>query len=320
MIRFVDEISRQYSNSTVAAAFFKCTRWEEDQIDFRRNCRYHYSCERTFFNGDYPPAVDVLVCFLAIVCYILCLFFTVLHVGKSPRCDYLRRPRRCLLVSGPILLPLLILVLSNGHRINTAFPLAHMGPVLLQLVHLSVLAFATKPERTILYAVIETSTASGILRASIYLDAVILPYHTGLDALLRSTMSGECETCVCRDKPLTVGGDIISYRGLSSTTFCVIGTLCSRMVCGLFGKDALNIIKWIEVSIESIGWGLILKDCIFLMVDPPKPGSPELVAKAAVGFLIILHISQKIYRLALIFDRLYSKRMKRNHIDGGYRV
>ncbi|WJX10602.1 hypothetical protein P8452_01300 [Trifolium repens] len=58
-----------------------------------------------------------------------------------------------------------------------------------------------------------SSTISGILHASIYLDSILLPYYTGFDALMSSTFSGECATCVCRKEELVVGGKLVKYKG-----------------------------------------------------------------------------------------------------------
>ncbi|XP_004308747.1 PREDICTED: uncharacterized protein LOC101306970 [Fragaria vesca subsp. vesca] len=158
----------------------------------------------------------------------------VMHIaGRAQSCV---QSKRYLLPSGPIGLPVIIFALAKGHRINTTFPLSSIGPAILQLVQISALAFANGGDNDIKYVFFEASTISGILHASMYLDAVVLHYYTGLDALVKSTFSGECPSCVCRNEDLVVGGTLVSYRGWGLTTFLVVATLCWRVISMLYGR------------------------------------------------------------------------------------
>jgi hypothetical protein len=89
---------------------------------------------------------------------------------------YLSWSKRCFLPSGPISLPVILLTLAKGHRINTICPFSSIGPAILQLVHISTLAFDHEANEDIKYAFFEASTIFGILHASLYLDSIILPY------------------------------------------------------------------------------------------------------------------------------------------------
>ncbi|OAY81033.1 hypothetical protein ACMD2_19923 [Ananas comosus] len=75
----------------------------------------------------------------------------------------------------------------------------------------STLAFQNESNKDIRYALLEASTVSGILHVSLYLDAIILPYYTGIDALSGSRFSDECPSCLCKTQALVIGGSEIFY-------------------------------------------------------------------------------------------------------------
>ncbi|XP_017697385.1 uncharacterized protein LOC103703521 [Phoenix dactylifera] len=184
-------IDHEWDMENITKAFFKCTRWQlEGTTDFI-HCPYHYFCDSAY-PGDYPSIVDSLVLLFTVSSFLSTTAFTLMEFRRSTSISISNLKRRYLLPSGPMALPLVLLILAKGHRINTTFPLSHMGPVLLQIVYISALAFKNQSERDLHYAVLEASTVSGILHASLYLDNIILPYYTGFEALTESTFSEFC--------------------------------------------------------------------------------------------------------------------------------
>ncbi|KAG6748297.1 hypothetical protein POTOM_048214 [Populus tomentosa] len=206
----------EWPSEDVQAVFFKCVRWQvEDTMD-PINCPYHYYCDSTY-PGNHPPYVDVLAFLFTTALYLVTLAIMVVDISRRGR-TYLRKSKRYLQPSGPVSLPLILFVLAKGYRINTVFPLSCFGPAILQLLQVSALTFDCGIDKDVRYAFLQASTISGILHASLYLDSIILPYYTGFDALVSSTFSGECPTCVCRKEVLVVGGRLIRFdldhRGL----------------------------------------------------------------------------------------------------------
>ncbi|KAF8413425.1 hypothetical protein HHK36_001408 [Tetracentron sinense] len=267
--------------------------WQVEETTDPINCPYHYFCDSTY-PGNYPSAVDVLLLLFTIASYLVTLIFTVVEISGGREHIRFSRMRKYWLPSGPVALPFILLALAKGHRINTIFPLSRLGPALLQLVHISAIAFENEAEENVKYALFEVSTVSGILHASLYLDSIILPYYTGLDALVTSTFSGECISCVCRKEILVVGGRLVVYRGWSATTFSVVGTLCLRIVCKLSmeGKGRSVLIK---SMLEIMCWILIAMDCVHLMINSPQGGSLEKgAAFGGVFVLICLHVLRKV--------------------------
>ncbi|XP_050385839.1 uncharacterized protein LOC126802276 [Argentina anserina] len=211
--------------------------------------------------------------------------------GRGQSCV---QSKRYLLPSGPIALPLIILALAKGHRINTSFPLSTTGPAILQLVLISALTFTNGGDSDIQYVFFKASTISGILHASMYLDAVILPYYTGLDALVKSTFSGECPSCVCRNEDLVVGGRLVSYTGWSFTSFLVVGTLCWRVVCRLYGRK-LGKFTLVRPLLESSSWILITIDCVYLStISPPEKLMLPVAAFGGILVLICLCVTREL--------------------------
>ncbi|RRT57329.1 hypothetical protein B296_00027082 [Ensete ventricosum] len=127
--------------------FFKCTRWQVEETTDLVNCPYHYFCDSPY-EGDYPPAVDLSVLLFTVSCFLSATVFTLVELGCSRSSldvsNGRRWRRRYLLPSGPIALPLLVLIFANGRRIDTVFPLTHIGPALLQLAYVSALAFRNR--------------------------------------------------------------------------------------------------------------------------------------------------------------------------------
>ncbi|KAF9688016.1 hypothetical protein SADUNF_Sadunf02G0153200 [Salix dunnii] len=283
----------EWASEDIQATFFKCARWQvEDTLD-PVNCPYHYYCDSTY-PGNHPPYVDVLVFLFTAAMYLATLVIMVEDISRRGR-THLSKSKRFLHPSGPVSLPLILLALAKGYRINTVFPLSCIGPAILQLVQVSALTFDDGIDREARHAFFEASTISGILHASLYLDSIILPYYTGLDALVSSTFSGECPSCVCRREVLVVGGRLIRYRGLSVTTFSVVGALFSRILCRVTREGWRSKIMSIKALLESLGLVLITMDCIYLL----RKSSEQSLLRIAAAFggvlvLICLHMIKKV--------------------------
>ncbi|KAL5229571.1 hypothetical protein ABZP36_028347 [Zizania latifolia] len=279
--------------SNVTKLILKCTRWQlEETTDFI-TCPYHYYCDSAY-PGDYAPAVGALVTALAAYCLLSASAFTVLEISRGSAAAAGRR-RKYLVPSGPFLLPLVLLALAKGQRINAVFPLAQLGPALLLTLQASALAFRNEADGDLRYAVLEASTVSGMLHASLYLDAVVLPYYTGTDALRWSRFSGQCATCLCRMDPLVVGGRTVLYRGLSKTALSIIFALCSRMVCRIYGEERLS--AWTRSTLEAVSWVFVAGDAVYLVGWATAEGAAANVAVyALVAGLVFLCIFCKVYK------------------------
>lgn len=281
--------------------FFKCVKWQFEETMDPINCPYHYFCDSAY-PGNYSPAVDILVLIFTTASYFATLFVMVTDILGSEKLGNLSK--RYLLPSGPVSLPLIILVLAKGNRINTIFPLSFAGPAILQLVHISALSFDGKAVKDIKYVFFEASTISGILHASLYLDSILLPYYTGLDALMLSSFSGECLSCVCRKDTLIVGGRLVSYRGWSVTTFLVVGALCLRIVCRVSGERTGHILL-VKSFLEGLGWIIITKDSIYLSRNsPPEKLTLHVAVFGGIFVLICLNGLKKVCSQII---RLYTK-------------
>lgn len=274
------------------------------------NCRYHYFCDSTY-SGNYPPFVDLSVLIFTIASYLCITLFSFLRFRK---CDINigNSKKRYLLPSGPISLPVILLILAKGSRINTLFPLSAIGPALLSLVHISALAFEYQStDRSFKYAVLEASTVSGILHASLYLDSIIMPYYTGLDALIKSSLSGDCETCVCRSGVLVVGGGLVSYRGWSKTMMTVIGCLCFRMLNRIFGEEKMNLVIKLKILLEGFSWILIARDVVYLMITVPDRNVViNTVFYGGICVLVILSVLRKVQDLFVCMVRSFQFQKK----------
>ncbi|XP_010480844.1 PREDICTED: uncharacterized protein LOC104759630 [Camelina sativa] len=297
--------------------FFKCTKWQfEDTLD-PINCPLHYFCD-SLYAGDYPQIIDVLVFFFVTVSYLTALIAMLRKVlsrrSRRQDGDYDDggddddKAKMYLVPSGPISFPLIILILAKGQRINTVFPISIFGPAILQLVQLSVLIFENNIEKEASFVFFEASTVSGILHASLYLDAVILPYYTGYDALVTSTFSGVCKSCVCRKEPLIVGGNIVAYRGWSSTTFLVVGVLCLRIICKLCREEAKRKkVTVIKMAVEGLAWVVLIRDCVYLAVMSPVE-EPVLFIAFVYGSVLVLICVYVITQVCCLVSRRSSKK------------
>ncbi|CAL9236487.1 unnamed protein product [Arabidopsis halleri] len=294
--------------------FFKCTKWQfEDTLD-PINCPFHYFCD-SIYVGDYPQITDVLVFFFVTVTYLTTLVVVLRKViiSRSRRRengddDDDDKAKRYLLPSGPIFLPLIILILAKGQRINALFPISIFGPAILQLVQLSVLLFENNIEKEASFVFFEASTISGILHASLYLDAVILPYYTGFDALVTSTFSGVCKSCICRKEPLIVGGKIVTYRGWSSTTFLVVGVLILRIISKLCKEEGKKKrVLAIKNAVEGLALLVLIRDCVYLAVMSPAE-EPILFRVFVYGSLLLLICVYVITQLCCLVSRRQSKK------------
>ncbi|KAK4261916.1 hypothetical protein QN277_004851 [Acacia crassicarpa] len=273
----------------VQNTFFKCISWQVEETLDATSCPYHYVCDRTY-PANFPLAVDVLVLLFTSASYLVTLFIVIMDLSSGRR--GIRSPNRYLLPSGPILLPMIILAFAKGSQINTIFPLSYMGPPILQLVLISALSFDHGADKDIKYTFFAASTVSGILHASLYLDSIVLPYYTGFDALVSSTFSGECETCVCRKEALVVGGKLVKYRGWSVTTFLVVGVLCLRILCRIVVSETENAkLLVLKGLMERLSWISIAIDCVYLTVkSPPERGLLRIAAFGGILVLICLHV------------------------------
>ena len=288
---------RGQGSSNITQQILKCTRWQlEETTDFI-TCPYHYYCDSSY-PGDYSAAVGMLVAAFASYCLLSAAAFTALEIGRGNGAATTavgRIKRKYLVPSGPFLLPLVLLILAKGQRINAVFPLSQLGPALLLTLQASALAFRNESEGDVRYAVLEASTVSGILHASLYLDAVVLPYYTGTDALRWSRFSGECATCLCRMEPLVVGGRTVLYRGLSKTALAIIFALCSRMVCRIYGEERLS--AWTRSALEGASWVFVAGDAVYLAGWALAEGAAASVAMyGLVAGLVFLCVFGKVYR------------------------
>lgn len=289
----------EWNHGDIRLTFFKCLKWQVEETLNPIDCPYHYFCD-SVYPGNYSSVVDNLLLFFIASTYLATLVIMVMHIaGRGQSCV---QSKRYLLPSGPIALPLIILALAKGHRINTTFPLSCTGPAILQLVQISALTFANGADNDLKYVFFEASTISGILHASMYLDAVILPYYTGFDALVTSTFSGECSSCVCRKEVLIVGGTLVSYTGWSLTTFLVVGTLCWRVICRLYGRKLGKFIL-IRSLLESSSWIFIIIDCVYLATNSP----PEklMLRVATFGGILVLICLAVIRELCTCITQIY---------------
>ncbi|KAG0488563.1 hypothetical protein HPP92_007136 [Vanilla planifolia] len=293
----MEELLHEWAVNNISTVFFKCTRWQVEETADLLNCPFHYFCD-SWYAGNYPPIVDLSVLLVAVGSFLSAAAFTVLEFkgcGESfgPR----NFKRRYFLPSGPVVLPLMLVALANGQKIDTLFPLSQVGPSLLLLIYVSALAFENKADRrNTRVAVLEASTVSGILHASLYLDSIVLPYYTGLDALASSVFSGECPMCVCRKEDLVAGGRLVSYRGCSKTMLAIVAALFSRMVCRIIGEGMSALL--LKLLLEAIGWLYAAADAVYLMIIVPQ-GSHVLgtMAYGLVCALILSNVFRRLYGL-----------------------
>ncbi|MCL7039495.1 hypothetical protein MKW94_026417 [Papaver nudicaule] len=325
----------------ITTTFLRCIKWQVEETTDPVNCPYHYFCDSSYPGGDYPLAMDILVLLFTATLFLVTLVFTIQEIvrirtstsssttaaggggGRRPVIRYncggrgSRQSRRYWIPSGPIALPFILLSLAKGYRINTLSPLAEcIGPTLFQLLQISALAFPNddddddnmegnfnKLKYDIKYILFELSTVSGILHASLFLDYIIMPYYTGLDALMSSTnVSGECASC-----------KLVSYRGWSMSMFSVVGVLCLKTVSRLLlillsyydnevhMATVLAVVKLLQLIIQPIlettSWILISIDSIYLMMNSPESDGSAPFRVAAYGcacFLISLHVLTKL--------------------------
>lgn len=282
----------EWASEDIRITFFKCVRWQVEETLDPINCPYHYFCDSTY-PGNYPRYVDIIVFLFATASYLATLIIMVIHISRREEACFIRS-RRFLLPSGPVSLPIILLALTKGYRINSLFPLSCIGPAILLLLYVSALAFDLGVDKDVRYAIYEASTISGILHASLYLDSIILPYYTGFDALVSSTFSGECQSCVCRREVLVVGGTLVTYRGWSVTAFLVVGTLCLRIIRRMTEQNRSSIMA-IKSLLESLSWISITLDCVYLTRKaPPEQTMMRITAIGGVLVLVCLHLIKKL--------------------------
>ncbi|GAB2271891.1 hypothetical protein Dimus_006720 [Dionaea muscipula] len=161
--------------------FFKCTRWQLEETLNPSDCPYHYYCHSTY-PGNYPYLVDILVLAFVAASFLSTMVLSLIEIissVKSINLQQLKRTRRYVLPSGPTSLPIMLLILAKGYRINTLFPITCTGPAILQLICISALAFesetgtttSSSSSSTIRYLFLEASALSGAIHAALYLDS-----------------------------------------------------------------------------------------------------------------------------------------------------
>lgn len=292
----------------ILATFFKCISWQLEETLDEINCPYHYVCDKTH-PPNYPPSFDIFVLLFTTASYFITLVIMIMDMTLGRGKIFFGQSKRFLLPSGPISLPIIILTFAKGPQINTIFPLSCIGPAILLLVLISALSFDFGDDKDIKYTFFVASTVSGILHASLYLDSIVLPYYTGFDALMSSTFSGECATCVCRREVLVVGGKLVRYKGWSMTTFFVVGVLCLRIMCKISGENVARKLLSIKVLMEKFSWILITVDCVYLIVNsPPERVVLRVVAFGSIFLLILLHVLKEpcsqIYTMVYVTEKL----------------
>lgn len=283
----------QIASSDVRRAFFECMKWQVEETLDPFTCPYHYYCETASPLADYPPWVDVLVILFVAASCLVTLIIMVIETSSSSR-KRLVKVKQYLLPSSPLSLSITILILAQGHHINSLFPISCIGPAILQLVHISALTLDHDASKDIKYVIFQTSTVSGILHASLYLDSIILPYYTGFDALVSSSFSGECSTCVCRRETLVVGGNSVYYRAWSVTTFLVVASLCLRIMSKA-AQEGQKIIHVARTILESVSLASLVWDSVHLLRNsPPEKLLLQHVAFGAELVLICIYILGRI--------------------------
>ncbi|CAN6466181.1 unnamed protein product [Victoria cruziana] len=286
----------EWALANITTTFFKCTRWQVEETTDPVSCPYHYFCDSTY-QGNYPPAVDLSVLLLAAASYLMAASLAMVEVGRFIVGREPSQPvRRYWIPSGPMILPLILLCLAKGHRINTILPFYYAAPPVLQLIHVSALAFENPPAVSVKSVFLEVSTISGILHGSLYVDALILPYYTGLEALISSTFSGECTSCVCRKQILTIGGAYLPYRGWSATMISIACILCFRLVFGVYrntGKAAVATM----LMLEGLAWILSIKDNARLILNSTQGQLAERAVCGSICGLICLLLLKRFANL-----------------------
>ncbi|XP_030453164.1 uncharacterized protein LOC115674787 [Syzygium oleosum] len=276
----------------VRTTFFKCVRWQVEETLDPVDCPYHYYCDSTY-PGDYSQVVDGLVLLFSVASYLVALIIMILEVSGK-RKSRLCKLKRYLLPSSPLSLSVTLLILAKGHQINSMFPVSCMGPAIFHLALISALVFDEGTVSDVKYVIFQASTISGILHASLYLDSVLLPYYTGFDALVSSTFSRECESCVCRSEVLVVGGMLVTYRAWSITSFLVAGALCLRVICRV-SSDVGKITHMSKYSLETLGLASVVWDSMYLLRNsPPERFLLRTVASGAELTLICIYVVGRI--------------------------
>ncbi|KAM7276147.1 hypothetical protein ACFE04_018013 [Oxalis oulophora] len=280
----LQNLALKWDLEDIHTAFYKCVRWQAEVTNDPLDCSFRYFCDSKY-PGNYPQVVDILVLIFATSSYLATLILVIIELSKRGSRPLLIKSMRYFLPSGPIFLPIILLVFAKGNRINSSFPISSFGPAIFQLVQISALTFDNGENMDLKYAFFEASTISGVLHASLYLDSVILPYYTGFDALRTSSLSGDCISCICRKEPLVVGGKSVSYRGRSATTFLVVGALSLRILCRV-REPTKRRVGMIKCLFEALGWVVITMDCVYLVKNP----TTERSTMRSVAFVSILSL------------------------------
>ncbi|KFK42515.1 hypothetical protein AALP_AA1G004100 [Arabis alpina] len=137
---------------------------------------------------------------------------------------------------------------------------------------------------------------------------IVMIKQKGFDALVTSTFSGVCKSCICRKEPLIVGGNIVAYRGWSSTTFLVVGVLCLRIICKLCREEAKRKkVLVIQNAVEGLAWIVLIRDCVYLAVMSPAE-EPVLFRVFVFGSVLVLICVYVITQICCLVSRRQSKK------------
>ncbi|XP_057833157.1 uncharacterized protein LOC131043935 [Cryptomeria japonica] len=296
----------------LSKTFLKCKVWQVEETLDTINCPYHYYCNTTY-PGNYLAVVDWFAVLLAAA---LCLCLSGVMIwevrGRLFGQDFSRGKARYWVPSGPLLLPLSLLVMAKGHRINSVFPMAYMAPAWLKLLHISALGFTgyeiNGVSKNLNAVVFEVSMAVGMLHGSLYVDAVTLPYYTGVEASM-SMSSGICRSCICRKEPLVAGGTFF-YRAWSYGSFVVFSGLLSRLAYGLWWNDGnaerfISLARW---GLELLAWGFTAWD-VFKMghnSPPLQHGLPYKSVMAPLLLMLLLCFYKRVWNLYREIESKYN--------------
>lgn len=295
--------------------FLKCRVWQEEETIYSPlSCPYHYYCTNSNHPSSYHAIADWFALALAAASF---LFLGAVALWESRGSLFGRvfnkSNARYWLPSGPLILPLTLLPLAKGHRIDSLFPLSYIAPAWLQLLHISALGnlgsyeelFAGRvPVKNRVNALIfEVSMASGIVHASLYVDSVAMPYFTGLDAFMSSSFSGICTSCICRREPLVPGGAF--WPGAwSYGSFVVASVLLLRLGFGFlqynwkWNRFIREILNFGGLVMELMGWMVTAWEVMQLLnvrIPSGQQGVPYPFVICPLAFMLMFVLSKMIW-------------------------
>lgn len=278
------------------------------------SCPYHYYCTNNIHPSSYSAVADWFALVLAVASFLfLCGVVLWETRGSLFGRVFNKSTARYWLPSGPLILPLTLLPLAKGHRIDSLFPLSYIAPAWLQLLHISALGNLGSYEE--LFAgrvsvkdrvnamVFEVSVAAGIVHASLYVDSVAMPYYTGLEAFMSSSLSGICTSCICRREPLVAGGAF--WPGAWSYGSCVVALgLLLRLGFGFlqynwkWNRIIRDVLDLGELLMECMGWMVTVWEVMQLLnisIPSGQQGVPYTFVVGPLTFILMLVLSKMIW-------------------------